>query len=124
MFRVRGLRPPGPVAAPLVPRCALLPAPSPCDELNRPADVASPVAFAAYRFSTAADLLSNFLLRPILLATNQCLCLSEPYTAELVAGGRGGKERAARYERSSDWPRGAQPPDPEHVNSSPLTRMS
>src|SRR6202040_2352260 len=31
------------------------------------------------------------------------------------AGGRGGKERAARYERSSDWPRGAQRPDPEHL---------
>src|SRR5579864_9611692 len=28
-FRGRGLRPPGPVVAPLVPRCALLPAPSP-----------------------------------------------------------------------------------------------
>src|SRR5579859_1711480 len=36
-------------------------------------------------------------------------------TAELVAGGRGGKERAARYERSSDWPRGAQPPAPDQV---------
>src|SRR5579864_960309 len=28
-------------------------------------------------------------------------------------GGRGGKERAARNERSSDWPRGAEPPAPE-----------
>ena len=41
---------------------------------------------------------------------------AEPKAAvQLVAGGRGGKERAARHERSSDWPRGAQPPDPEHV---------
>ena len=31
-------------------------------------------------------------------------------------GGRGGKERAARHERSSDWPRGAEPPAPERVN--------
>src|SRR5262249_22726810 len=29
-----------------------------------------------------------------------------------IAGGRGGKERAARHERSSDWPRGAQRPRP------------
>ena len=39
----------------------------------------------------------------------------KPAAVQLVAGGRGGKERAARHERSSDWPRGAQPPDPEHV---------
>ena len=30
--------------------------------------------------------------------------------AQLVAGGRGGKERAARYERSCDWPGGGSPP--------------
>src|ERR1700738_1945852 len=31
-------------------------------------------------------------------------------------GGRRGKERAARHERSSDWRRGAEPPDPEDLD--------
>src|SRR5579864_8865656 len=30
-------------------------------------------------------------------------------------GGRGGKERGARNERSSDWPRGAEPPAPKRI---------
>src|SRR5579864_9217381 len=32
-------------------------------------------------------------------------------------GGRGGKERGARHERSSDWPRGAEPPAPEQCTT-------
>src|SRR5579871_508975 len=35
-------------------------------------------------------------------------------------GGRGGRERAARNERSSDRPRGAEPPAPEHVHDANL----
>ena len=36
----------------------------------------------------------------------------------LHAGGRPGKERVARYERSSDWGRGAAgSPDPEHIKT-------
>src|SRR6266851_7918332 len=38
-----------------------------------------------------------------------------PRADSTYAGGRRGKERAARYERSSDWRRGAQRPRPEEV---------
>jgi hypothetical protein len=36
-------------------------------------------------------------------------------------GGRGGKERAARNERSSDWPRGAEPPAPARIKAANLS---
>src|SRR5579864_9386139 len=37
-------------------------------------------------------------------------------------GGRGGKERVARNERSSDWPRGAEPPAPERQTAADAER--
>src|SRR5713226_7402518 len=39
-----------------------------------------------------------------------------PRADSTYAGGRRGKERAARYERSSDWRRGAQRPRPVCVS--------
>src|SRR5579864_8364913 len=79
---VRGLRPPGPVAAPLVPRYALLPAPSPRvrAEPRRVAGTplcgccANPVVVVATDIS----------------ACTRCGCRIGP-----SSGGRGGKECAA-----------------------------
>src|SRR5579862_8621214 len=39
-------------------------------------------------------------------------------------GGRGGRERAARNERSSDWPRGAEPPAPEPYTTRNLNSLA
>ena len=44
--------------------------------------------------------------------------------AQLVAGGRPGSERAARYERSSERGRGRSAPDPAHVMTSELSDAS
>src|SRR5579864_4870794 len=38
-------------------------------------------------------------------------------------GGRGGKECAARHERSNDWPRGAEPPAPEQRTTRPVLNI-
>src|SRR5579864_859699 len=84
---VRGLRPPGPVAAPLVPRYALLPAPSPWVR-------AEPRSSGALGTHGGAQLAADYGRH---------------------AGARRDKEHAA--DRHGDWPRGAEfyPPAPENL---------
>ena len=86
-----GAAPPGPVAARLSSLRARF-RPSPCDELA--AATARAGATVHHRRATVRR---RSDAEPVSTA------------AQLVAGGRGGKERAARYERSSDWPRGRSP---------------
>src|SRR5260221_14068861 len=95
----------GPVVAPLVPRCALLPAPTPRDVLSavgtsltpiRLADTSGPDAGARHmgtqRYETVRNLGSTHPAKPH------------------HAGGGGAQERAARHERRSDRPQGAAGP--------------
>ena len=109
----------GPVVAPLVPRCALLPAPTPrmmgfarrvpC----RFRKVASQ-GVEMFRQGTVGDLSSGDLWRSIVVLLvrqrNRIGMSSIPSAANArsasSAGGGGGKECAARHERSNDWPQG------------------
>src|SRR5579864_9220255 len=104
LLRGRGLRPPGPVVAPLVPRYALLPAPSPW--------VRAEPRRVAVTHLCGCCATPPWLLRQPISACTRCGCRIGP-----SSGGRGGKERVARNERSSDWPRGAEPPAPEQSMS-------
>src|SRR5213592_1512090 len=89
----------GPVAAALVPRCALLPAPTPALRAPPPQarDYLPLVAYASrWRARSAHRLDSSSLERE-----------SELFgAAARTRGGGAGRERAARNERSSDWPQG------------------
>jgi hypothetical protein len=146
----QGAPPPGPVAAPL--RCALFPAPSPwaraaaavrlvrpaytgrnpprllfetglptryylpVEDVRRIVHVSTPVTVTELSLSVTV---TGWWMNTVFAGAADWARLST------YPGGRGGKERAAQ--RSGDWPRGAEPPDPDHkilTNLLPCARRS
>ena len=112
-------------------RCALLPAPSPGDVLNR-RPTARQVDHAGDGYGSGDRLAvgqSRHVARvrttvPVTGETRPCAQRRHAAAGgggpasravQLVAGGRGGKECAASSRAERDWPRGAQPPDPDQL---------
>ena len=86
MIRVRGLRPPGPFAAPLVPRCALLPRPVPLRRAEPPGGRGFARHARAVPFSTAR----------MMVTTYEALRLSEPDDGGRSSQGDGAGRSAQR----------------------------
>ena len=113
----------GPVVAPLVPRCALLPAPTPRlrTRFARGGGLGSqPNVVGDTRWDDGCGTHDRQMcgMHDCPMAQNVGWCASPWQTREARphAGGGGGKECAARNERSNDWPQGGR--------RLPLTRTS
>src|SRR5258707_15516525 len=96
------LRPPPPVVAALVPRCALLPAATPRDELSAFGTSVTPIRVTPTLLDLAASTTTSKRGR----YTSRRNCGSPNRAKPHHAGGGGGEECEARHERSNDWPQG------------------
>src|SRR5260221_5193816 len=103
---VGALRPPPPVVAPLVPRCALLPAATPRDVLSALGMPLRPIRRKPKGPECAKSTATFELGRYGVVRKAGSTDPAKPHHA----GGGGGKEREARNERSSDWPQGGRRP--------------